>query len=77
VFVPNGLLRAACFIRDAAEASTAAGAYLLLLNVVVPLCVTLPRRAPASLPAGRYLYAGSAHGPGGLRARLARHLRRD
>ncbi|MEJ2210061.1 MAG: DUF123 domain-containing protein [Anaerolineae bacterium] len=27
-------------------------------------------------PAGWYLYVGSAHGPGGLRARLARHRRR-
>ncbi|MDP6406883.1 MAG: DUF123 domain-containing protein [Alphaproteobacteria bacterium] len=29
------------------------------------------------LPPGRFLYAGSARGPGGLRARLARHLRRQ
>ncbi|WP_296520394.1 DUF123 domain-containing protein [Rhodoplanes sp.] len=29
-----------------------------------------------TLPAGRYLYCGSARGPGGLRARIARHLRR-
>ena len=28
------------------------------------------------LPAGLYLYAGSARGPGGIRARVARHLRR-
>lgn len=26
---------------------------------------------------GRYVYVGSAHGPGGLRARLGRHLRGD
>ena len=28
-----------------------------------------------TLPRGRYLYAGSAHGPGGIRARARRHLR--
>ncbi len=26
---------------------------------------------------GAYLYLGSAHGPGGIRARVARHLRRN
>ncbi len=29
------------------------------------------------LPRGRYLYVGSAHGPGGIRARARRHLRTD
>ncbi|MCK9541293.1 MAG: DUF123 domain-containing protein [Novosphingobium sp.] len=28
-------------------------------------------------PAGWYVYAGSARGPGGIRARLRRHFRRD
>jgi histidyl-tRNA synthetase len=28
----------------------------------------------ATLPAGWYIYAGSARGPGGIRARLGRHL---
>ena len=28
-----------------------------------------------TLPAGQYLYAGSAWGPGGIRARLGRHQR--
>ena len=54
---------------------TAKGAYALLIR--------LPRRFRASvgalgqidLPAGDYLYLGSAYGPGGLRARLRRHLR--
>ena len=30
-----------------------------------------------ALHPGYYLYVGSAHGPGGLRARLGRHLRRN
>lgn len=35
------------------------------------------RGGAALLAAGDYLYCGSARGPGGLRARLARHMRRD
>lgn len=54
-----------------------AGAYLLLVTISAPLPVILPHRREAVLPAGRYLYAGSARGPGGLRARLARHMRAD
>lgn len=65
------------FIAAAAEAPDAAGAYLLLVTVPLPMRVALPQRPEAMLPAGRYLYAGSARGPGGLRARLARHLRAD
>ena len=65
------------FVRTAAEAPTRPGAYLLLITLPAPLTVTLPRQRQATLPSGRYLYAGSAHGPGGLRARLARHMRPD
>ena len=53
------------------------GAYLLLIELAAPLEVPLPGRPAATLPPGRYVYAGSAYGPGGLRARIGRHLRRD
>jgi Uri superfamily endonuclease len=50
------------------------GAYALLIEfdraAVLP-----PRLGVGSLPPGRYIYLGSARGPGGIRARLARHLR--
>jgi Uri superfamily endonuclease len=49
------------------------GAYALLVAVSQP--VPLPPRLAAILTAGRYLYVGSACGPGGIRARCARHLR--
>ena len=65
---------AAGFVRTAAESPALPGAYLLLIVLPEPLRVSLPRRPEAVLPPGRYLYAGSARGPGGLRARLARHL---
>jgi Uri superfamily endonuclease len=44
------------------------GAYALL--------ITLARPAAGFAP-GRYAYLGSARGPGGIRARCARHLRQD
>jgi Uri superfamily endonuclease len=51
----------------------AKGAYLLLIEIGRP--VELPRRfADQVLGAGRYGYAGSAYGPGGIRARCRRHL---
>lgn len=43
------------------------GAYALVILLDSPA---------ASLPPGRYIYCGSARGPGGLRARLSRHMRR-
>jgi len=53
------------------------GAYVVALSIAGPVAVRLGGAAPASLRGGRYLYCGSAHGPGGLTARLARHFRRD
>jgi Uri superfamily endonuclease len=35
----------------------------------------LPAKPKTTLGAGGYLYCGSAKGPGGIRARLARHMR--
>lgn len=52
------------------------GAYILLLDIAAPLGGRYGSRA-FTLPAGRYAYCGSAHGPGGIAARLARHFRQD
>jgi len=62
------------FCVSAADAPTTAGAYVLALRIDAPLPVRVGKTF-ASLPAGDYLYCGSARGPGGLRARLARHMR--
>lgn len=51
------------------------GSYLLLIGLGGPLALSLRGKA-LELPAGSYVYAGSARGPGGLRARLGRHLAR-
>ncbi len=61
---------------DAIEALPAApGAYALLL--ALPRAVAAPERlGGAALDPGLYVYAGSARGPGGICARVARHARR-
>lgn len=52
------------------------GAYLLILDLGRPRFLDW-RGGRQRLSAGRYLYAGSAYGPGGIGARVARHLRRN
>ena len=64
------------FIRAASEAPATPGAYALLLRLEAELSVACVRRE-ALLPAGRYIYCGSARGPGGLSARLRRHMLRS
>jgi len=50
------------------------GAYILQIALDRPLHFETVRMH-GTLSAGTYAYAGSACGPGGLRARIARHLR--
>ena len=61
----------------ASEIPTQPGAYLLLIELTKVTDVKLSNKRRASLVPGRYLYAGSAYGPGGLKARIARHMRRS
>jgi Uri superfamily endonuclease len=64
------------FIRSSAEAPKKSGAYALLVELETPLRVTAgPKNA--TLAPGFYIYCGSANGPGGVAARLARHMRRS
>lgn len=53
------------------------GAYVLWIDLETALPIALPKRPPVTLPPGRYLYCGSAKGPGGIRARVGRHMRRE
>ncbi|MBB4266205.1 GIY-YIG nuclease family protein [Roseospira visakhapatnamensis] len=71
------LLAAGPWIDAAAALPADPGAYLLALWLASP--APLPPRFAGHppLPPGWYVYAGSAHGPGGLRARVGRHLRPD
>jgi Uri superfamily endonuclease len=52
------------------------GAYLLLIELREVIFVWLPNKPSVTLAPGRYIYAGSAYGPGGLKARVSRHMRR-
>ena len=63
------------FSATADAAPSAPGAYILQVDIAENVLVTIAGRSPTELTAGRYLYCGSAKGPGGLRARLARHMR--
>jgi len=64
-------------LKGSVEAAPAEkGAYALLLLVDNPLVFRWRMQAMQFDP-GRYVYAGSARGAGGIRARLRHHLRRD
>jgi Uri superfamily endonuclease len=63
------------FIRDEGGLPVQSGAYVLLVDLPDEVVVRLPGRPLIRLQAGRYLYCGSAHGPGGLKARVSRHMR--
>ena len=52
------------------------GTYVLALRLSLPRNLEIGKLGAVAFPAGWYLYAGSALGPGGLQARLGRHLRR-
>jgi Uri superfamily endonuclease len=52
------------------------GTYVLVLWLARAQAIRVGRLGEVAFPAGWYLYVGSALGPGGLHARLARHLLR-
>jgi Uri superfamily endonuclease len=53
----------------------ARGTYALLMQFKEDATVAVGRLGTFHFPAGYYVYVGSALGPGGLEARLARHRR--
>ena len=65
----------ASLVQTAADIPGFAGAYVLVIDLAGPVRVAIGGQAHC-LETGCYLYCGSAYGPGGLRARVARHMRR-
>jgi len=61
--------------RLEARLPAAAGSYLLVLRLAEDAALRAGALGEFLLPAGLYVYAGSARGPGGVRARVVRHLR--
>lgn len=59
----------------AAKLPREGGAYALLIRLDEPLQLDIPKFKGADLMPGSYVYCGSAYGPGGIRARVSRHLR--
>jgi Uri superfamily endonuclease len=55
---------------------TLGGTYALLLHLDHSKAIQVGALGTYRFTAGWYLYLGSAHGPGGLAARVARHRRR-
>ena len=53
------------------------GAYVLLLRMPAPATVTVGKLGCRLFDQPYYAYAGSALGPGGLAARVGRHLKTD
>ena len=51
------------------------GAYLLAVFLASPFELRVSTLPAKTLEPGWYVYAGSARGPGGLKARVGRHLR--
>jgi Uri superfamily endonuclease len=50
------------------------GTYALLMTLEEPAALQIGHLGYFSFPAGDYVYLGSAHGSGGLRARLLHHI---
>ena len=56
------------------DATPQTGTYALVLASTKAAPVRVGKLGSLQLQPGFYVYVGSAHGPGGLRARLAHHL---
>jgi len=63
-------------VRAGSDAPAGKGAYVLALRLDEPVGLAIGGHT-AIIEPGAYVYSGSAYGPGGIRARLSRHLRRD
>ena len=50
------------------------GAYALAIKIETPVSLLLPSMPSIKIPPGCHIYCGSARGPGGIRARVGRHL---
>ncbi|MBX3053585.1 MAG: GIY-YIG nuclease family protein [Caldilineaceae bacterium] len=58
-----------------ADSSSSPGTYALILESQTSQVVQIGRWSAIEIQPGYYVYIGSAFGPGGVRARVARHFR--
>ena len=64
-------------VTNATKIPAEPGIYALIVESEAPTIVEVGSLGSVSLDKGLYVYIGSAKGPGGLRARLRRHMSRD
>jgi Uri superfamily endonuclease len=64
-------------LDDVAGIPEGGGAYLLVMELRRARKVIWGRSRAATLAPGWYIYSGNAGGPGGMRARITRHFRKD
>ncbi|HSD40720.1 MAG TPA: GIY-YIG nuclease family protein [Burkholderiales bacterium] len=62
------------YVRAANTLESAPGTYALILGNARPARLAVGRLGSIHLRSGVYVYVGSALGPGGLQARVGRHL---
>ncbi|MET0070057.1 MAG: GIY-YIG nuclease family protein [Candidatus Thiodiazotropha sp.] len=62
-------------MRVEAQSKAGSGTYLLMLSADTRAAVQIGRWGVLAIKPGYYLYVGSAFGPGGVPARVARHCR--
>ncbi|MDJ0931196.1 GIY-YIG nuclease family protein [Breoghania sp.] len=63
--------------RTAARLPETPGSYVVLIRFGKRLALDMPGLGNPVFARGWYAYCGSAHGPGGVRARVSRHLRHE
>ncbi len=63
-----------CLEGGMADLPAAPGSYALQMVLPAPARLKIGALGEFDFPAGEYLYTGNAFGPGGLRARISRHL---
>ena len=71
------MMQAETHLPDASELSSLPGTYVLVVNLDRHRQITIGRRSTRQFQPGYYLYVGSAFGPGGLKARVGRHMRSE
>lgn len=64
-------------MTEAAQLPRSGGTYVLLCEAAGKASIRIGRLGLLTLYPGWYAYVGSAFGPGGLNARVGRHLRRN
>lgn len=60
--------------KQGAWIKSIAGSYALLIALENAMSIVIGHLGLHAFKAGLYIYTGSAHGPGGLRGRIKRHL---